>query len=103
MPLRLRFRRDARVEFRAATRRYEAAREGLGSQFVAEVEAALHRIVMAPLRFAPVHGEVRRALVTRFPYAVFFRVYEDRIRVISVFHTSRDPAVWQKRADEEGG
>jgi hypothetical protein len=32
---------------------------------------------------------------------IFFRVYADRIRVISVFHASRDPAIWQGRADEE--
>jgi len=101
MPLRLIFRRDARTEFRQAVRYYEQARVGLGEQFRSAVQTTLDRIIQMPERFTPVHADVRRALVPHFPYAVFFRAYADRIRVISVFHTSRDPAVWQQRADEE--
>jgi toxin ParE1/3/4 len=101
MPLRLIFRRDARTELRAAVRWYEERRRGLGERFKAVVQAALDRITADPTRFGKVYGEVRRALVTHFPYMIFFRVYADRIRVISVFHASRDPAIWQGRADEE--
>jgi plasmid stabilization system protein ParE len=41
---------------------------------------------------------VRCALVRRFPYAVYYRVEPERIVVIAVFHTKRDPGVWQSRA-----
>jgi plasmid stabilization system protein ParE len=101
MPLRLNFRQDARAELRAAVRWYERQRAGLGDRFNAAVQAALDRIVADPNRFGKVYGEVRRTLITHFPYIVLFRVYDDRIRVISVFHTSRDPSVWQARSDEE--
>ena len=101
MPPRVIFRRDARAESRAAARWYERARAGLGDQFADAVQETLDRIVQMPGRFAIVHKDTRRALVDHFPYAVFFRVVSGRIRVIAVFHTSRDPAVWQQRADEE--
>ena len=44
--------------------------------------------------FASVHGEVRRALVSRFPYGIFYRVESKRVVVLAVLHTARDPKVW---------
>jgi plasmid stabilization system protein ParE len=40
---------------------------------------------------------VRRALVTKFPYVVLYREDQGEIIVIAVFHTSRNPSVWQSR------
>ena len=47
-----------------------------------------------PEGFALVRGEVRRALVMRFPYAVFFTIESDRIVVLTIMHTSRNPEAW---------
>ncbi len=41
--------------------------------------------------------EIREAIVSRFPYCVYYRVKRKRILITAVFHTSRDPAVWQSR------
>ena len=46
---------------------------------------------------ATVHENYCRALVRRFPYAVFYEYTGDTITVYCVFHTSRDPAIWQGR------
>ncbi len=43
-------------------------------------------------------GDVRRALLKRFPYAVFFRIAEDGLQVLGCFHTSRDPRRWEARS-----
>jgi len=50
-----------------------------------------------------VHYDVRKAVVTRFPYIVLYREEAGEVLVISVFHTSRDPAVWQARLDPGTG
>jgi plasmid stabilization system protein ParE len=47
-----------------------------------------------PLVFRQVYGEVRRALVSRFPYAVFYRIEMNRIVVLTVLHSARDPKLW---------
>jgi plasmid stabilization system protein ParE len=44
-----------------------------------------------------IRGDVRRALVPRYPYAVLYRVKPDRVEVIAIFHGRRDPAEWQRR------
>jgi hypothetical protein len=48
--------------------------------------------------FATVHRDVRRALLWRFPFAVFFVSDADSVLAIAVLHVRRDPAVWQSRA-----
>ncbi len=44
-----------------------------------------------------VYKDARCALLRRFPYAIYYRVKRDRIVVIAVFHSSRDPREWQSR------
>ena len=73
---------------------YEGQSEGLGEKFLAAVDSAFDAIERYPEMFSRVHGEVRRALVSKFPYAVFFRVEPKRVVVLTVLHTARDPKLW---------
>lgn len=98
MSLPLAFRPVAQAEFDEAAAWYEEQQRGLGSDFVAEVQQVLDIIADHPERYPMVVSDVREALVSRFPYCVYYRAKTDRVVVIAVFHTSRDPSVWQKRA-----
>lgn len=73
---------------------YSGQRHGLGEEFLAAVNAAFDTIEHFPEILACVHGEVRRAVVSRFPYAIFYRVETKRVVVLTVLHTARDPKVW---------
>ena len=52
-----------------------------------------------PLRFPVVHGEVRRALLRRYPFAVFFRIRpaSSHVVVLAVFPQRSDPKRWPPR------
>jgi plasmid stabilization system protein ParE len=50
-----------------------------------------------PETHAKVYQDVRRALVRRFPYSIYYRFRADRIVVLAVFHNKRDPKVWKAR------
>lgn len=63
----------------------------------AQVQAVLDRITAQPEMHQCVLNDIRRAVVRRFPYLVFYRVKGNRIRVISVFHARRNPTIWQRR------
>jgi plasmid stabilization system protein ParE len=89
---------EARAEFDEATDWYGQRRAGLGDAFVDAVQDVLKRIGTAPRIHAVVWKDVRCALVRRFPYAVYYRVEPERVVVIAVFHTKRDPGAWQSRA-----
>ena len=73
---------------------YSGQRDGLGQDFLTAVDATFDTIERFPDIFARVHGEVRRAIVSRFPYAVFYRIETKRVVVLAVIHTARDPKVW---------
>ena len=92
------FRRAARAEFDDAADWYEARRAGLGADFTAAVQQVLDRIAAQPGFYAQVYGDVREALVPGFPYCVYYREEPGQVVVLSVFHTARDPSVWQGRA-----
>ena len=90
----------ARQEYDAAVDFYEARQAGLGARFATRVNEVLTRIGQSPKMHAVVRGNTRKAVVAKFPYCVYYRELADRVEVISVFHTSRDPADWQSRLDD---
>ena len=97
MTSRIVLRLAAAAELEDARLWYEERRAGLGADFIECVDEALERIDAAPLAHPRVHGEVRRVLLRRFPYAVFFVVEPERVVVLAVFHASRAPSIWQGR------
>jgi plasmid stabilization system protein ParE len=61
------------------------------------VQRAFDRLSANPHIHQIVFADVRKAVVRRFPYCVYYRPHADRVEVIAVFHTSRDPSIWQGR------
>lgn len=97
MTLRPVFRRAARLEYEEAAIWYESQRPGLGGEFVAELERALLQACETPQRFPVMLQDARRVYLRRFPYSIFFRIREDRLVVLAVFHARRNPMVWRER------
>jgi toxin ParE1/3/4 len=89
---------EAEEDLARAKKWYDDKRDGLGVEFLEEVDEAFESIRRMPLVSRILFADLRRMLVRRFPYAVFYRVTEDRITVVAVYHTSRDPHGWQSRA-----
>lgn len=76
---------------------YEERRVGLGEELLSCVDACIEGILRMPEMYARVHENYRRALVRRFPYAVFYEYQEGTVTVYCVFHTSQDPQKWMRR------
>jgi hypothetical protein len=97
MSLPLDFHPAVRDEIDDAHDWYERRIAGLGGDFLNEVQRVLGEITANPARYGFVDGDIRAGLLNRFPYAVYYRVLADRIRVLAVYHTARDPSGWQSR------
>ena len=98
MSLLVSFRRAARDEFIEAATWYEVRHPNLGVEFIAEIDRCVVLAAEQPLLFALVYNGIRRVLAERFPYSVYYQAEARRIVVLSVFHASRDPFIWQRRA-----
>ncbi len=97
MAAKLVFAKEAEQDIFEAYDWHEKRRQGLGEEFLSCVEACFQRICRAPEMHAKVHEDYRRALVRRFPYAIFYVPNGNTVTIYSVFHTSRDPDKWRER------
>ena len=88
---------EADAELKEALARYESVRLELAQRFAEAVADTIEKIAAAPLHYAVVEKERRRAGVRRFPYGIFFLLEETRIVVIACFHGRRNPRHWQLR------
>jgi plasmid stabilization system protein ParE len=94
MTLPIVYRRRVQHDLAGAFDWYESQAPRLGEDFLLAVQAIFRAVGEYPEMFATVHGEVRRAIVSRFPFAVFYTIEPRRIVVLRILHTSRDPAIW---------
>jgi len=94
VPLPIVLRRRVGRDLAAGFQYYEAQSPGLGERFVAAARTAFEAIGRYPQMFATINGDMRRAVVSTFPYAVFYRIERDRVVVLAVLHTARDPKLW---------
>ncbi len=100
------FTRPASAELAGAQDWYEKEVLGLGRRFRQAIDTLVERISADPLHFPIVYKDIRRALLHRFPYALLFVVAPDEmpgetLLVIACFHSSRDPARWQRQPDPQ--
>ncbi len=70
---------EARDEIREAADYYQRRRQGLGEEFLAEVETVIGKILANPLRCGRISGRFRGCLVA------------------AVAHTKRRPGYWKRR------
>ena len=89
--------REAESELTETHDWYETRSTGLGSEFLLSVDACFNSILRTPQIYPVVYNNLRRALLRRFPYQVFFLEEGERIVVLAVFHGKRNPKHWQKR------
>jgi len=90
-------RAEAEAELSEAYDWYNVRMVGLGDQFFMSVDATIQAISRNPNQFPEIYKTIRRALIHRFPYAIFFVVEESQIIILAIFHAKRNPKQWKER------
>ena len=76
---------------------FEEYREGFGVEFMTAVDAHLARIAVFP-EIAPIYFErIRRQVMQRFPFGIFYEAYPTRVVVVAILDLRQDPAEIQNR------
>lgn len=94
MAYNLSIRKEAEADIAEAYRYYESCRENLGEEFISCIDEALARIQNNPKQFRAVLDTVRRALVRKFLYGIYYTIHEEEIIVLAVVHARRNPKHW---------
>ncbi len=88
---RLEFRPEASADVAGAFSYYQAQRPGLGWLFFEELHRTTDFIEAFPESCPIVHADLRRALVHRFPYAVYYQLSDELLVVRAVLNTRQNP------------
>jgi len=89
---------EAEQDMSEAASWYEKHQRGLGQEFLDEALAVFMRLGETPLACELIYRSARRALLRRFPFAVFYIFAEDVVLVVGVLHGSRHPRHWMHGA-----
>ncbi|HVF23609.1 MAG TPA: type II toxin-antitoxin system RelE/ParE family toxin [Pyrinomonadaceae bacterium] len=93
----IRFTPEADAELTEAREWYSHQRAGLDAEFMHCIDEALLRVVRNPQSFPVVYRDLRRVVVRRFPFAIFYDLTSEQIHVTAVFHSRRNSELWQSR------
>ena len=91
------FHPEAHEEMIESARFYEGRSEGFGSDFLTAVEATTRRIEQFPEAGPIDRANIRKRLVSGFPFTVLYEIQPDRILIAAVMHQHRRPGYWRKR------
>lgn len=90
----------AEADISSAAIWYEERRQGLGLEFLDQLELIFKRIVEYPHQFPRIDESNRRALLGRFPYGIYFEFEVKGIVIRAVLHLHRSPEAWEKRKQD---
>ena len=76
---------------------YEEKLNGLGDKFINELEIAKTDLLNNPLAFAKWNKSIRRMVMRKFPYKLFYKVYDDEIVIIAIIHARRSNRYLKRR------
>jgi len=79
-------RRAAELDIAEAQVWYERQRSGLGADFRSEVSKVFAILRETPLIYPILYRDVRRALIHRFPYLLWYRIVGENVTVLACTH-----------------
>jgi hypothetical protein len=91
MPYKIEVRLLATIEIIEAYDWYESQREGLGAEFLNEIDEFYKVLLNNPHTYSYYEKPIRQGKINRFPYLVVYEIFDAKIIVYSVFMTSRNP------------
>lgn len=65
--------------------------------FFKQINLGFEHIRQQPNSFPIVHKDIRKYVVKKFPFVIYYQVIGKVIQIIAIFHTSRNPEIWNER------
>src|SRR5437660_9727269 len=91
MAARVLYKAAAEAEVDEIFRVYEAERKGLGVEFLDELSRIEGHLQLNPALYQRIDGDMRRAVLRRFPYGLFYVIDDGQVNVLACFHLHRKP------------
>ena len=82
----------ARIDIWEAYDWYELKKDGLGIEFLDELDSFFKIVQQNPFTFSFYDWPVRQGSLIRFPYTVVYEVLNNTIVIYTIFMTRQDPS-----------
>lgn len=70
---------------------YEQQKQGLGEEFLTELDSYYTKLQSHPEYFGKIKKNFRQAVLKRFPYVIVYEIIKTEVVVFAVFHTKSNP------------
>lgn len=94
------FTKQAKEELSISRKYYNQCRSGLGAEFTSDIKNSIIIISENPFQFQECFPQIRKANTLRFPFSLFYHIQDSSIKIIAIFHNSRNPDEWKKRTEK---
>ena len=94
--MKVKFTSLAQKEYQEAVFYYDDRNIIAGDQFIEEVEQAIKMIVFFPHAWSKAGTKLRKYVLKRFPYAIFYKPYEDYVIISAIANQHRNPSYYLK-------
>ena len=89
--MKLEFSELAQLEIEDANAYYNLQQEDLGERFKEHIKESVDSISQFPLLYPKVTEELHRVVVHKFPYSIFYMLFDEKIVIVSIAHQHRKP------------
>lgn len=96
-PFSLQISDDAEVDLDKSYEYYKEENQKLADIFFNQIKLSLEKIKQNPHSFPIEYKDVRKFVVKKFPFVIYFQSHESIVKIIAIFHTSRNPEIWNER------
>lgn len=88
---------QAEVDFDKSYEFYFEDSPKVADTFFKQINLSFENIKQNPNSFPIAYKDARKYIVKKFPFVIYFRIADDIIQIIAIFHTSRNPEIWNER------
>ncbi len=88
---------EAEVDFDKSYEFYFQDSPKVADTFFKQINFGFENIKQNPKSFPVAHKDVRKYVVKKFPFVIYYRIVDKIIQIIAIFHSSRNPEIWNER------
>lgn len=88
---------EAEIDFDKSYEYYYEDSPKVADAFFRIINMGFENIKQNPNSFPIAHKDLRKYVVKKFPFVIYYQISDLIIHVIAIFHTSRNPEIWNER------
>jgi plasmid stabilization system protein ParE len=91
----------AETDIKETVSYFKEVSDALDCDFIQEIDSSFFEILSNPAAFPIAKYDIRKFVMAKFPFCIYFVDRKEALYILSVFHDKRNPRDWQRRRLEK--